>query len=334
MVEEPDFYDPRLSALVAQCVTDWGDPVKNRENLIPYGIKYIDQELYGLDPSGELIVIQGEEKKRKTTLWINIIINIMMNPNVKTKPVVNVDMLESGMPVKKLRDTILANIATRYILRQGHRADAFCPECGTEKCRHLDLSHKFMRYRTRTPVQQEAINYAIDETSNFNNWPILIHGARLDQGNTRDLRYAAVSGPDGQHSRWRRLVENLGVKIMVEDHVQQYIADETDEYKLQLHAVRVISSFVAQYGIANFLVSQVSLTSLRDVKQNGGKLVAAGGSKAAQEANTVFRAEYNNDGAMKIKIELSRDAGNLTVRQPLDDSSGAFYGEATLDMMD
>lgn len=83
--------------------------------------------------------------------------------------------------------------------------------------------------------------------------------------------------------------------------------------------------------MACLALSQVSLTSVREVKASGGgKLIAAGGSKAAQEANTVFSTSYKpGSGSMKIKIEESRDAGSFSVYQTLEDVSGAYYGEAS-----
>ena len=320
-------YDPTIQALLAQCDTDWGDPMKNRETLIPYGIKPIDMALYGIDGSGELIIVQGEEKNRKTTFLINVIINFMTWPKLKQKPVTNIDTLESGMRPGKYRDTIISNLATRFLMEQGHRAHTRCPACDDTTCRELGIHPKFLKYNTRTRAQQEAIGYA---KAVMDTWPLLIHGASIKQGNTRNLHEAAV-GIKNQQARWHRLIEEYGLQILVIDHGQQYaFADEPTDYEKQIRAVSAAGDFVSQYGVACFFLSQVSLTSVREVKQSGGKLIAAGGTKATQEGNTVFSVKYKSgSGVAKLQIEESRDAGTFSVWQRLEDASGAFYGEAS-----
>ena len=322
-------YDPRIQSLLAQCDDDWGDPTKNRENLIPYGILPIDKALYGIDPFGEIIVIQGEEKNRKTTFLANVVCNIMTREQLKVKPVINIDSLESGMRPQKYRDTLISIMATRYLISQSHQPRTFCHACGTEVCRHIGISPKFLRYMTRTEEQKEAIEWAKAE---MDKWPLLIHGASLKQGNTRSLQ-GATKGSKDKQARWLRLVEVFGMQILVVDHVQQYaFSDEPTDYEKQIRAVSALADFSTQHGNVVMALSQVSLTSVREIKNNGGqgKLVAAGGAKAAQEANTVFSTSYKPDsGVMKIKIEESRDAGSFPVWQRVEDVSGCFYGEAS-----
>lgn len=327
IANQPTEYNPTIQSLVEHNAEHWGDQEANRERLIPYGIRPIDKALYGLDPAGEFIVIQGEEKNRKTTLVTNILTNFMTWGKLKVKPHTNIDTLESGMRPEKYKDVLLSMLASKVLMSFGHRPHEHCPACDASVCRELGITYKFLRFNKRSAAQKEAIDVASDI---LYQWPLTIHGASIRQGNTRSLA-DAVAGDKKQTARWIRLIEEYGMQILVVDHVQQYaFADEPTDYEKQVRAVSAIGDFVSQYGVTCLMLSQVSLTSVREVKASGGKLVAAGGSKAAQEANTVFSVAYKpNSGVMRIKIEESRDAGTFSVWQRLEDQSGVFYGEAS-----
>lgn len=321
-------YDPTLGSLLAQCNDDWGDPAKNRQNLLPYGIPLLDKALYGIDPEGELVVIQGDRKGRKTTLAANIVVSLCTNPKITSRPVINIDTLESGMRPKKYRDFLISIVASRWLMEQGHKPQGRCPVCDNDPCYELVIQPKFLKYNTRSAEQLAAIEYALD-TMQW--WPVLIHGAGINQGNTRNLEDAAI-GTRKLKSRWQRLVEEYGMKINLIDHVQQYSFSDgtTSDYEKQLRSVAAVADFSSRFNTAFLALSQVSMSSLREARDNGGKLTAAGGAKAAQEANTVISTHYKqNSGYIKIAVEESRDAGSFSIWQPIDDTSGAFYGEAS-----
>jgi len=313
-----DEYNPDISALIDQTDEDWGDPETNASMLIPYGITPIDRALYGIDVNGDLNVIMGQEKNRKTTLWINFLINIMVSSRPEKKPLTAVDALESGMNPFRYRDQLISNLATRILLNAGHAYRKFCPMCDQPKCRHLGLSPEFLRYKKRTEWQQAAIDEAREL---IRTWPIKIYGAHPKMGDTRNLAKTAV--------RWRRLIEEEGMQIGAVDHVQQYaFAEALSDYDKQTRAVEVHGE-LASLGIANFVISQISLTSVREYREGKGEKMAAGGAKLNQEANTVFDVEYiDGSGRMTIKIQRSRKAGTFAVEQNLEDTSGAFYGKA------
>lgn len=311
-------YDPTMRALVAQCEDDWGDPLVNRQSLVPYGIDLIDMATYGIDLNGEFILIQGDRKNRKTTFLTNILANVFTREKTM-KPVIGSDVLETGIRPKKYRDMLLSNVASRYLIEQGHRPEQ-CPVCRLPECKQLGIHPKFLRYNTRTQEQLDAIDYAKWVTSE---WSLLIHGAGREVGNTRDLK--------GSLERWVRMKDEYGLQVITVDHIQQYaFADEPTDYEKQIRAVGMIGDFVAKYSVTCLALSQVSMGSLRESKTTGGKLTAAGGAKAAQEANTVFSTGYT-DGTdfMKIRIEEAREASGFTVYQKIDPSSGAFYGQAS-----
>lgn len=315
-------YDPRIQALLGQAEDDWGDPEVNRANIVSYGIAPIDALTYGMDMyNGEMNVLLGQEKNRKTTFLINILINVMTNRTRKARPAWAVDSLESGMNAKKYRDTIIANLATRFLMADGHTVGTFCPRCNADTCREIGLNHKYMRYFKRTPAQQQAIRLAFDEMMQ---WPLLIYDAHPERGDTRDL--------DKAQARWRWLKEKYPELIISVDHLQQYSINgkggEATDYEKQIKVVSVCADFVAQTGAVQHVLSQVSLGSVRDARSGNGQVNAAGGTKSQQEGNNVFQVTYKSgSGYMKIGIIESRDSGTVTLYQDLEEKSGAFYGE-------
>lgn len=311
-------YNPTIQSWLERTEDDWGNPVENRKNLIPYGIKPFDLALYGINPAGELIIIQGPEKNRKTTMWLNVIDNIFTWKTGETiKPVVNIDVLETGMPPGKIRDSLISIRATKILVSEGHAVKNACPVCKTDKCKELGISPHFLMYNSRSQSQMRAINKAMAEMSE---WKVLLHGPKGSEGETRNL--------DSSIRRWKNLIEEYGMGLLVTDHLQQYNTG-TSDYERLLKAVDSVGNFSAANGIPVIAVSQISLTSYRESKATGDKMIATGGSKAAQEANTVFSVTYTpGTGMVTMKIEESRYAGSFAVFQPIEDTSGAFIGEA------
>jgi len=342
-----ELYEPDIRTLLRKTKDEWGDPEVNRAHLVPYGINIFDKYLYGIDiVNGELILVMGQEKRRKTTLAVNVVINYMTHDKLEHKPFTVIDTLESGMPPSRYRDQMLSNLATRWLIEEGHFAKGQCNECGAPQCRQLTLTPEYLRYNPRTSAQALALEYAMDEMAS---WPLMIFGASYRQGSTRDLATSVKGGVPmkdtwhqqwaeahsmsnplrSQESRWEFLINEVGAKIFVSDHIQQYsFANEPSDYEKQLRAVGAISDFVASKNIAAIVLSQVSLTSVRDSRQGQGRIGALGGSKIAQEANVALSTHYDPDfgGKMGVSIEESRKSGTFHVIQRLEDKSGAFYG--------
>ena len=321
----PD-YDPTIQALADASEDQWGDPEVNRGNLVPFGIPQFDSALYGMDITyGELNLIIGPEKQRKTTMALNILVNYMMSEYPKEKPMTLIDTLESGMRPEKYKDALLSIVATKYLIKKGHEPKGACRQCGSDICKHMGINPDFLRFRTRTSLQKESIDYAIDT---IRTWPVVIYGPSLVQGNTRSL---LKSIQDPNIARWPILIQELGVKIIFLDHVQQYhiegVAHATD-YEKQIQGIAAVGDVVSQWNVVCNMLSQISLTSIREQRSGAGKLTASGGSKAHQEANVIFSVAYKSgEHVMKMAIEESRDStGSFAVWQPLEIVSGAFYG--------
>lgn len=314
-------YDPTIQGLLAKTDSDWGDPETNLKNLIKWGVKPLDKALWGIDTSsGEMNLILGPEKQRKTTFILNIVRNIFKNKNPDVNVKVVLDSLESGSPPERNRDTLLSILASQSLMKQGHIPPSHgrCPVCGSEQCKELRISPEFLKFVSRSPAQYKAIAQAKEE---MHNWNLNLYGASHIQGTTRDLKTSDI--------RWRYLAEQ-GYNIFVIDHVQQYNISETaTDYEKQLQAVSKVGSFVAETKTVVFLLSQVSLWSQRD--QGGIGLTASGGKKGHQEANSILSTKYeDNSGFVKITLEESRKSGGFAMYQKIDDESGAFFGEAYL----
>lgn len=326
-------YDPSIQRFVEESDERWGKPAEKRQLLYPYGIEPLDKALYGMDLRGDLITVQGEEKMRKTTTVENIAINGQLWFNAKlaggegvgvVRPLVAVDMLESGMGPDKYFDTLTANVAARYLIGIGHfpNPNLPCPMCGGKTaCKELVLTHKFINYNEKSPAQIEAIAWAKRQMMHFK---MHIYGPRPDQGDTRNLE-ASVTGTRDQKSRWQRLCEQYGKVIFVSDHLQQYDVRGT-ELEQQREVIPAHSNIVAKYGAVVFEITQVSMGSARDAAQGIGKITAMGGRKAAQESNTILSCNYvSGQGKVAITVEDSRDAGQFSIWQPIEENSGAFY---------
>ena len=146
-------YDPSVSARLEECKARWESYEETRGNLIKYGIKFLDTRLFGIDTvDGELNLIIGEEKMRKTTLLINIIVNIMTAESERERPVTVIDTLESGMTPMRYTNQLVSNLASRYLMELGHvpATHGVCPVCNDDsQCRELRISPEFLNYMPR-----------------------------------------------------------------------------------------------------------------------------------------------------------------------------------------
>jgi len=301
----------------------WGNPIQNRELLIPYGYKPIDKALYGIDPfEGEFIVIQGPEKGRKSTILHNIICNIMQYQRLKEKPVIVFDILESSSGPAKVKDTLLCMLASQYLIEQGHRSDVgVCPACNGQRCRELTLSSRSVRFITKTQTQKRALARALDA---INKWTLYLFGPGIDEGNTRNL--------EGSVRRWEWMHQNLGATFFIQDHIQQYYFGKVmSDYEKQQAVVPVISTFVGNHHVVDIALSQLSLGTRKDKE---GRQYATGGAQMAAEANTVLQSGYDEDSPTVVQLSIveSRYSGKLTVYGRIDPTSGLIFSEMEYDV--
>lgn len=290
---------------------------------------------------GELIVIQGRKKHRKTTMALNLVRNWCKQAN-KLGGTICWETLESGQTPRKVKQLLICMEATAYMCRRiwgdissfpmvrdgvnyytnmNIVRDATDPALPNSRQGIFRLSPGYASSVDRTPLQHEALLYAREEV---NTWPLLITGATAPQGSTKRLEL----NENGRamedclpFKRWQFLVDKLGVKIVVLDHVNAYTGSGSD-YDRQSKGVTHVSSGVSELGLVIVAVCQVSMTSLRQDDQPE----ARGGTKYAEEANRVINVKYvQDDWRIRIECSDSREAPFPDIWVPLDRASGLFF---------
>jgi len=338
--------DPSLSYLVCRAESDWGDPASQRKSLVPWGIHIFDEITYGIDlNNGGLIVIQGEEKNRKTTFFLNIVKNICTCNRWPDGWRIAVDLAESGMPPTKYRDMLISMVATEILVKwhwsnnkndygdgpyQRPLESLLVHEWPQDRMAeevldipHLGIEPKFLRYMRRTDHQHTAIAAAIRVVAH---WPVDIYGPTKNDGDTRNYTIA--------RQRWDYAIER-GAHIICYDHAQQMNINGTngDYDKLEVFVPLVANTVVSYPGLVFVAISQVSMGSVA-----AGKLAARGGKKLAEEANDVINVSYSvdySDGDVirahtVIELAESRTSPTCKVKQDIEPASGLFVMDAYL----
>jgi hypothetical protein len=326
-------YNPELQSighLISLCEADWGDPIANRSMLLPTGLAPLDKAVYGLDTiNGEVVLIQGPEKQRKSTLVANILINYMLSPKPAEKPLTVIDTLESGMQPKRYRDLLISMVATQLLFDIGHVHGSFCPQCNAPACKEMGINPEFLRYNSRTATQSEMVKEAMNIISRF---ALHIYGASNEEGSTRSLAKSVVGTKD-LSSRWNYLIDEYGAKVFVTDHIQQYSFEHetVSDYEKQIRTISAVSDIVAAKQVVCLELSQVSLTSQREAVSGTGKYTATGGRKAAAESTSIISVNYESGASdMCITLEDSRKSAPFSMYTNLEPSSGRFFGEVTV----
>jgi hypothetical protein len=312
-----------IKDLIGKAPRDWGTPEANRANIVKLGVRPLDEAIYGIDiVGGDLLVIQGQEKDRKTTTMLNFVMSIMLCGVLqKLGGVLVIEILESGETIEKCRDKLISMLATFIIIAGPHGfgkdREKWNPQ-GVFNLEHLGLCPKYLRYANRTRVQQDAIEQAM---SIIDGWPLIINGASSDREHrtdTRDIKAAP--------ERWHRQ-HGMGAKILVVDHMQDYDVPGVPDYMKQEIVVPVLSKFQIDTASALIVLSQVSLGSAKNYK-NGAmdSMHPKGGAKLTAESNTTVQVEYDElNRRVKISTPRTRDA-KVRFYQHLDITSGLFIG--------
>jgi len=312
-------YNPLVSAQLEDIESSWGDAERNRKNMIRTGIKALDQLIYGIDTKGELIIVQGKEKDRKTTFVTNWMVSMALDQENRSKYIV-IDTLESQMDYMRYRDAMISMLMTKQILEgTGHRYKG-CSLCRGD-CQLLGkLSPEFFRYRRDKLTGEavgdfvQALDYAKFVLSNTN---ISIYDGRIGQGNTRDLEEAK--------ERWARLKHEDRLDLLFIDHSQQYSirgVSAGDHFTHLNTVVEAVSTAITQYGFPVVLLSQVSKNSTQGAAGPEDYL-ASGGAKANQEASVVITTKKTSNAAFSATVGVSRVSGTAKIQfNKVDPPSG------------
>jgi hypothetical protein len=333
-------HDPSIGGLTDAAPERWSAR-NNSKLLIPYGVHILDEVTYGIDfVNGSLIVFQGSQKNRKTTVVANFVKNICLSGRWPDGWRIAVDLAESGLPPAKYHDQMVAMVATDIIIRWhwlGIEETAKWPtetlfrQPLPERPAHelMDVPHagmdfKFLRYLKRTETQQRAIELAMSIVAG---WPVDVFGPSSTDGNTRNLDLAP--------QRWEWCIKERGTRLIVYDHFQQLESASINgggDYVKMEHAVPVIAGTVVENtGLAFIAISQVSAGSVRDQAMGFGKARSRGGTKLAEEANVVMQSTYDSDATPKkviVEVVEARDCPAVKVIQGIEPVSGLFTGKA------
>lgn len=336
-------YDPRIGAIddglsgepkaeqVKKRVLDYGLQLRHINGAIPTGV---DIE------NGELIVIQGPEKHRKTTLALNLVRSWCRSGKLQGGRVL-VETLESGMSPKKYKQALVVMQATASMANELYGGVSKFPMLRKALDEYTDmtairdardpaspdgnvgdlfrLSVKYALTADRTPLQHRAITAAVKEV---NEWPLIIYGAPIKKGRTKLLETLNGKSPSEclPYRRWQAAVEKLDVRIIVVDHVQGYSGGSA--YDVLERAVAYMAAAVAELGVVMIAVSQLSLTSRR----SGNEKYARGGARLAEEANLVLLVSYpQNADYMQIECAAARDEPPPTIKVPIEKHSGLLF---------
>ena len=298
-------YNPLVSAQLDNIEESWGDSERNRDDMIRTGIKALDQLIYGIDSKGELIIVQGKEKNRKTTLVANWIVNMALDEHNRKKNIV-IDTLESHMDYMRYRDTLLAILMTKNLGERTSHKHMGCPVC-RGNCQILGkLSPEFFRYR-----RDKITGGALDDFNSSLEWAkyvlrntnISIYDGRIDQGNTRDL--------PSSRDRWIKLKEEGNLDLLFIDHSQQYMISGVsagDHFTHLNTVIETVSTTITQYAFPIVLLSQVSKNSQAGAS-SAAEFLATGGAKGNQEASVVITTEKVNNASFIAHIGTSRISG-------------------------
>lgn len=321
--------NPSAYALVERTEIDWGDPTRNLDQLLKYNLcPEFDSAVYGLDMEmGEYIILQGEEKNRKTTFLLNLVYEFGKQLKQKGKWAC-IDVLESGMTPSAYRDGLITIVATKYMISKYFGGDRYRWPNPDEIVTHeeikkeLILTRKFLRYGRRTPFQVEAIEFAKKVVGSL---PLTIFGAAKKEGMAR--RYKL------NMERWQLLYEgkfpNLeGCEhfLFITDNVQQFTGFDSNSYGNLGDTVGGHGDFAAENRVVVWDVHQVSKSS-----KESGELMARGGKRGNEECNYAYETSYREDENpfwITLKTPRSRETPPPTLRIPIEPNSGAILGKA------
>ena len=324
---------PSIYGLVERAELDWGQPEENAKNLISYYLApEFDTTVCGLDVTrGEYIVLQGDEKNRKTTFLLNLVY-VFARQLKKHNKWVCVDTLESGMVPGAYRDALLNMVATRYMVSRVFGGDRYKWPSPDQIMGHEDLKtqlvldQNFLMYNKKSEFQLEAIEYAKKVVGSL---PISIFGAAKKEGMARRL--------DTNMERWQMLYEGTFPKLegcehflFITDNVQQVSDfDSNSAYGSLGGIVSTHGNFAAENRVVVWDVHQISLRS-KEAKDP----MARGGKRANEEANYVFETTYESDLNplwLKLRTPRSRKKPPPKLRIPIEPNSGAILGKAIVD---
>jgi hypothetical protein len=265
---------------------------------ISSGIPQLDLSLDGgfqFDP-GELVVVSGFEKQRKTTLINNIVLNAFRKKEIDCSMVWVCN--EGSVSSEQATADLWAMEATRLALIRDQK---WRHPSGELKPFHF-TRNQMMTQNFTGPVT-ESIEEAFEWVTNL---PIRMYFAGLDDGNSRDFQ--------GVLAKTAADIEFNDAKIVVMDNLQGWRESHEKDYEVMMRVVPPIDDLAAKYKVLLFAVSQYN---------TGG--TSRGGNDISGKANLGIGTVYDQDNTpdrLGIESRFVRNRPSFKIDVPIIPSCG------------
>lgn len=340
-------------------------------DIVPFGIYHVDAVLpMGVKvTSPKLCVIQGGSGSRKTTLMLNIIVNMCLSGNLPPGHKIVFDSLENGFTLERSMVVLRSILATRYIIYRHYTGfrDISAEEPATDYLRQLfayDIESGDPQFLVRnitfsfngrdvaecaftsdfveawyanklhlTPLQNKAWMIAGDALATF---PIEFFGVSEHPNyDIADKRSTPTIYIEQSYERWCKLAEEcLSIQIIT-DYLQEYwLPNTSDHYQKQLVVTPWLSRFIKEKRKTIWCISQEGIGHQRDFASKGVVMGSSGGDmlKAASQLNwRVSYAKETNPFFMTLHSPVKLTRGNHPdLALMIEPNSGAIFGRSRI----
>ena len=301
-------YDPSQRAVIEEF--DRRQREGQMGTFVPTGIHELDGKLGGgllYDP-GELVIISGREKQRKTTLAINMLMNMLWSKHING--FVWVSNEGSYDRVQAFAD-MWAMAATRISLERGL---SFSLKDGTNIPRVFTRDN--LMYGL-DKIHGSFLTAVMDARAEISQYHISYYFAGHDEGNSHDF--------EGTMARVRAELEFNDMKVVVLDNMQGWAESGEKDYDTIMRVLPPIDILTAQHHALTIALSQLSAE---------GRL--RGGTNTAARANLVMSTAYNGQETpdmITVKNEYARKRGFFELNVAIDRSSGLIRNDIKVETL-
>lgn len=340
--------------------------------IVPFGIYHVDSNLImGVKPaSPQLNVIQGGGGSRKTTLLLNIIINMCLSGKLPPGHKIIYDTLENGFTIERGMIVLRAIIATKYIIYMhyaGYRAiyaeenvseylntlfslelpptgdpAAFVQEItfthsGREVC-ECSFTPDFIEawYLGKVHLTKKQTEAWIVAGEALRDFPIEFFGVSEHPNyDEAERRSTSTIMMEQSYERWCRLSEEcLSVQIIA-DYLQEYwLPGSNDHYQKQLAFTPWFSRFIKEKRKTVWVVSQEGIQHQKDFSRSGFVYGSSGGDVLKNASQNNWRVSYTKETSpytMTLHSPVKSRRGNHPdLTLLIEPNSGAIFGKSKI----
>lgn len=333
-----------------------GDIDANLSQVVPYGVKPVDERMVGNNlGGGEIIVIQGSTGTRKTTFAVNLIVNACLSARIPEGVQICIDTLEAGMTIERYTSIIEAIVATRYMVywtwvdqneqsltklyRRGMPAGtsiedviaAVSCDVNGVNTRECVICPEFFMYGRQTKLQHRAIEAA---KALVRTWPLIICGFSEHPDPVKRAKFTVdTTNIEESSARWAMLSNKYNMRWLVIDHLQEYAVKGAAS---DFETMKVVTSAIGEWQRATrgivYILSQIGTGSERESRTDKGVKSYAQGGKVLQASSTVtWQVIYDDTKPYIIRLKRpikSRKGMHTDIAIPIEPISGSFIGRA------